>query len=436
MHASPGAGKTLGALLGFQAMQKEGLLTNFVVFCHRHTIADQWEKTCEMLNLKVKNFEVCSDIKERSSQSDGWIVTYQSASRNLQKIKEELSVSSTKGLIAIADEAHHLVVSTEEPEGAVWGKTFLAITKHSSIRLGLTGTPFRADNLPFCAARKVLIHSEGEVLEQINPDLCVEPRELISVGDVRPLEFHFQDGWVEHSYQGNPDREVSPISSETRESWRARNLRKAINLSDSNGIAVQIILKARKKLISIRETHAKAAGLVIAKDISHAKAIAKLLKEKGDSVELVHSQEKEASNRLSTFKDSTVNWLVSIDMCSEGFDAPRIRVVLYLTTVVTKSRFLQGITRAVRMSSERESLEAIPRDPSHIYSPADPLLIEYAHNWSETKPYLIKGNKSEDKIDSASWISKGATLPMEAVDQGIGNLIRIRTAELPQFLKR
>tara|TARA_A100001037_G_C14869745_1_gene509016 strand:- start:409 stop:675 length:267 start_codon:yes stop_codon:yes gene_type:complete len=88
------------------------------------------------------------------------------------------------------------------------------------------------------------------------------------------------------------------------------------------------------------------------------------------------------------------------------------------------------------MSAERECLEPIPRDPSHIYSPADPLLIEYARNWAETKPYQIRSNKSASEIDSPSWISRGPTLPLKAVDEGIGNLIRIRTAELPQFLKR
>jgi len=417
-------------------MKEEGLLKNFVIFCHRHSIASQWEQTCKKLNLTVKNFEINNHQNETKKHSDGWIVTYQSASRNLQKIKEELSIYSNTGLIAIADEAHHLVLSHEEPESAVWGRTFLELTKQSIIRLGLTGTPFRSDNLPFCSAQKVQVHSNGEVIEQISPDLCIEASELISAGDLRPLEFHFQDGWVEHCYEGKPDREVSPISGETRESWRARNLRRAITLSDSKSIAVQIILKARKKLISIREKQINAAGLVIAKDISHAKAIARVLKDCGDSVELVHSKEKEASDRLASFKDSQTDWLVSVDMCSEGFDAPRIRVVLYLTTVVTKSRFIQGITRAVRMSAERECLEPIPRDPSHIYSPADPLLIEYARNWAETKPYQIRSNKSASEIDSPSWISRGPTLPLKAVDEGIGNLIRIRTAELPQFLKR
>ena len=41
VFAGPGAGKTLGALLAFKAMQ-QGRLQRFVVFCHRTSI-DQWQ---------------------------------------------------------------------------------------------------------------------------------------------------------------------------------------------------------------------------------------------------------------------------------------------------------------------------------------------------------------------------------------------------------
>ncbi len=435
MHAGPGAGKTLGALLSFQAMKKEGLLKAFVVFCHRNSIASQWQKSAAMLGLKVKDLESSCNEQDLQNESDGWILTYQAATKKSQQPKECLKVFSCEGLLAIADEAHHLGVNPDEPEGAVWGKSFLELTKNSTLRIGLTGTPFRADNLAFCSARKVQIHARGELIEQINPDLCVEPLELIAAGDVRPLEFHFQDGWVEHSHAGQPDRETSPLSKEQRESWRARNLRRAIHLSGPSSIAIQLLTKARSKLITIRSEQKSAAGLVIARDIQHAKEIANLLKEYGDSVDLVHSKSKEANERLAEFKEGEANWLVSVDMCSEGFDAPRIRVVTYLTTVVTKSRFLQGITRAVRMSKERAEIEPIPRNPSHIFAPADPLLIEYARNWSKAKPYLIKGTQSVSTIETASWIPKSPILPMEAVGDSAGELIKMRTAELPQFLK-
>ncbi len=416
-------------------MKQEGLLSNFIVFCHRNSIADQWQKSAELINLNVRNLEKDSNLKYIFSEADGWIISYQSASRNLKIFKKELSKVSSRHLLAIADEAHHLGVSPEEPEGPVWGKTFLELTQTSKLRLGLTGTPFRSDNLAFCSARKVQIQSQGELIEQITPDLCVEPLELINAGDVRPLVFNFQDGWVDHSHEGHPDRERSLLSSETREGWRARNLRRSIKISDSSSIAVQLLAKATKKLEEVRFEHQDAGGLIISKDIEHAKAIGNLLKENGEKVLIAHSQDQEANANLISFKKNQASWLVSVDMCSEGFDSPRIRVVAYLTTIVSESRFLQSITRSVRISASRAFLEPIPRRPSHIFAPADPLLMEYARNWSKAKPYLIKGKESLTEIDSSSCSSRSPTLPMEAVEDTAGEVIKMRTAELPQFLK-
>ena len=107
-------------------------------------------------------------------------------------------------------------------------------------------------------------------------------------------------------------------------------------------------------------------------------------------------------------------------MCSEGFDAPRIRLVAYMTTVVTKSRFLQGITRAVRMSTARASLESIPRQPSVVFAPADPLLMEYAKEWSRSKPYLISRFESNNSNEIDSKTFNRPCLPMEAIHLRLG----------------
>ena len=208
---------------------------------------------------------------------------------------------------------------------------------------------------------------------------------------MRPLEFRFQDGWVDHGRpQDGAPTETSPLSGEERESWRARNLRRAIRLGDASCIALRLLLNARKRLELVRPSHPEAGGLVIARDIAHARRITGLLEEQGDRVHLVHSQDPAAATRLAGFQAGEADWLVSIDMCAEGFDAPRLRVVAYLTTVVTRSRFVQAITRAVRIDGGRSSLEAIPRDPSYVFAPADPLLIRYARSWSISEPYLIR----------------------------------------------
>ena len=434
VFAGPGAGKTLGALLGFRAMQREQRLQHFMVFCHRTSILSQWSAAAARLGLRLQEWPCDAAAAEAA---DGLLITYQGAGRQLNQLQQQLSLWDPKHCLAIADEAHHLGVDPDDPDSTAWGQTFLELTEPCGLRMGLTGTPFRADNLGFCAARRVRVRLEGVMVEQICPDLAVEPRELIAAGDVRPLEFRFQDGWVEHSKEGLPDRDVSPLSAETRESWRARNLRRAIQLHDENSIGQQLLQRAQRKLKQLRLQHPRAAGLVIARDIDHARAITELLEEDGNQVDLVHSQEPGAMERLNGFQQGSADWLVSIDTCAEGFDAPRIRVVAYLTTVVTRSRFLQGITRAVRMTPDLAASEPVPRHSSFVFAPADPLLMGYARNWSLAEPYVIQPSEEsllEEEGGGGSW--RGPSLPLEAVEDGAGNVIRMRSPELPGFLQR
>ena len=433
VHAGPGAGKTLGALLSFRSLRREQRLDRFVVFCHRSSIAEQWQQAAGRLGLTLQAWNPAWNASEQPW--DGLLLSYQSAGRNRQQVQQQLPDLGLGRWLAIADEVHHLGLDPEEPEAAAWGHAFHALTGTAQLRLGLTGTPFRADNLAFCAARRVTVREGDEIVERIAPDLSVEPRQLIAAGDVRPLEFRFQDGWVDHGRRHRPgDLETSPLSAEERESWRARNLRRAIQLGDDSSIALQLLLKARRRLAHVRTAHPEAGGLVVARDIAHARRISGLLEEQGDRVQLVHSQDPTAPERMADFREGTADWLVSIDMCAEGFDAPRVRVVAYLTTVVTRSRFVQAITRAVRMDGSRAGIEAVPRDPSYVFAPADPLLIRYARSWSLSEPYLIRSRSLNTALEPGQ--DSNPTLPMEALDERAGAVIRLRGPELPQFLKR
>jgi hypothetical protein len=225
------------------------------------------------------------------------------------------------------------------------------------------------------------------------------------------------------------------VSCEQRESWRARNLRRAIRLGDGGGIALRLLLQARRRLERVRLEHPGAGGLVIARDIDHAGKIARLLEGEGDQVHLVHSQDPEAAARLAAFQAGEADWLVSIDMCAEGFDAPRLRVVAYLTTVVTRSRFVQAITRAVRMDGERAVCEAIPRHPSYVFAPADPLLIGHARSWSLSEPYLIRSaaaaGSTSGELGSAAADGR---FPLQAMADDAGAVIRMNGPQLPGFL--
>ncbi|MEI6831032.1 MAG: DEAD/DEAH box helicase family protein [Synechococcaceae cyanobacterium ELA445] len=439
IHAGPGAGKTLGALLSFQRLRQEGHLSHLLVFCHRSSIASQWHTAAARLGLRLRDWdpEQPQSLGEAGTEEpwQGLLLTYQAAGRHRTALRQALENARLGRVLAIADEVHHLGVDPEEPEACAWGHAFTSLTAHAVLRLGLTGTPFRADNLAFCAARRVRVKDASGVAWRIEPDLSVEPRQLIVAGDVRPLEFRFQDGWVDHGRAGEAagDQESSPLSAEGRESWRARNLRRAIRLGDSSSIALRLLLAARRRLERVRQEHPEAGGLVIARDIAHARRISGLLEEEGDRVHLVHSQDPEAPRRLAEFQAGEGDWLVSIDMCAEGFDAPRLRVVAYLTTVVTRSRFVQAITRAVRMEDSRSALEAIPRQPSYVFAPADPLLIGYARSWSLVEPYLVRARP--DSEEPASGGGSAQSLPLQALADRAGAVLHLKGPQLPGFLQ-
>jgi hypothetical protein len=111
-------------------------------------------------------------------------------------------------------------------------------------------------------------------------------------------------------------------------------------------------------------------------------------------------------------------------------------VVAYLTTVVTRSRFVQGITRAVRMDDERAGLEPIPRHPSYVFAPADPLLIAYARSWSLSEPYRIQRRPLEAAAEPADGNGAATSLPLQAVADSAGAVIAMSGPELPPFLQR
>ena len=436
IHAGPGAGKTLGSLLAFAQLRREGRLGGVVVFCHRSSIARQWHGAAQSLGLELGEWPP----DPGAPPPLGLLLSYQSAARHRLMLEQELAGQFGHGpWLAIADEVHHLGIDPEEPEATAWGHAFTTLTAAARLRLGLSGTPFRADNLAFCAARRLKVLEQGVACERIVPDLCVEPRRLIVAGDVRPLEFRFQDGTVDHDRRRGPGRpgasETSPLSSEQRESWRARNLRRAIRLGDGGGIALRLLLQARQRLERVRSEHPEAGGLVIARDIAHARAIRDLLEEQGDRTHLVHSQDPAAAAHLAAFRAGAADWLVSIDMCAEGFDAPRIRVVAYLTTVVTRSRFLQAITRAVRMDGERGEREPIPRHPSYVYAPADPRRMHDARSWSLGEPSGLRPPAAGPRAAGGGAGAPDLRGPLEAVADAAGELIRLRGPQLPSFLE-
>jgi superfamily II DNA or RNA helicase len=153
----------------------------------------------------------------------------------------------------------------------------------------------------------------------------------------------------------------------------SRRYRTAISTDLPDGLP-RILREADQRLTALRQAgHPNAGGLVIAADSSHARRIAKLLREATGRVPLVvlHT-EAGAAAKLAAFTHSREPWIVAVNMVSEGVDIPRLRIGVYATAAKTPLVFRQIVGRFVR------TLPGRPLEPSWLYVPADPVLRDHA----------------------------------------------------------
>jgi hypothetical protein len=89
----------------------------------------------------------------------------------------------------------------------------------------------------------------------------------------------------------------------------------------------------------------------------------------------------------------------------------------------------------VRLDDERLGAESIPRDPSYVFAPADPLLIAHARSWARSEPYEIRSEAAGPSPETGGPGAGGAQ-PLTALADGAGAVIQLGGPELPAFLAR
>ena len=134
-----------------------------------------------------------------------------------------------------------------------------------------------------------------------------------------------------------------------------------------------ILKQGCNKLREIRKTNKNAAGLVVASSVQHAKTLLNLLQVHfNQTAVLVTYKQAQASNIINEFKDSQIQWVVSVGMVSEGTDIPRLQVCCHLSRIKTELYFRQVLGRILRVTQERNQ-------EAWLFTFAEPTLIEFAH---------------------------------------------------------
>jgi superfamily II DNA or RNA helicase len=224
------------------------------------------------------------------------------------------------------------------------------------------------------------------------PDVSYDYAQAVADGICRPVAFVTFDGTL--SWRSGED--VIESSFETVLSAReaSRRYRTAISTELPEGMP-RILREADAKLRGLRSAGQPDAGaLAVAADATHARRIARLLKETtGSSPVVVLHTEAQAARKLAAFRGSREPWIVAVNMVSEGVDIPRLRIGVYATAAKTPLIFRQIVGRFVRTTP------GMPPDPSWVYLPADQTLRRHASEVEAELRHVLRSRESDEGLE-------------------------------------
>lgn len=388
--AAPGAGKTRPALEFAREQLTAGRVHRVAVICPTGPLTHQWAQAAAKLGLHL---QPGAEDPLPPRDFHGIAVTY----ARVAQAGGRWAAGVGSDTLVIADEAHHL------GDELAWGAGFEAAFGAVRDRwLLLSGTPFRSDQ---CAIPGVRYDSGGVAEADVSYSYADAVRDRIC----RPVEFIPYDGRLQWR-SGDVVVEAS-FSDELSGREAGRRYRTAISVELPDGLP-RILGEAHERLERLRaEGQRNAAGLVVAADGEHARAIAKVLRGvTGKAPVVVLHTEGRSAARLAAFTDSRAPWIVAVNMVSEGVDIPRLRVGVYATAAKTPLIFRQIVGRFVRTISGRAA------DPSWVYLPADGVLRAHAADVERELRHVLHPPGEEDPCALDELVVRRETEPSPALD--------------------
>jgi len=324
--ATPGAGKTTFALTAVRHLLAQRPHARIVVVAPTQHLKLQWAAAAVGFGLQLD--PAWSPSAGLADDFHGVVTTYQ----QVASAADRVAPLAHDGIVVL-DEIHHA------GDDRAWGDGLRTAFASADRRLSLSGTPFRSDAnpIPFVTYE----------WEEAVPDYEYGYGDALGDGGVvRPAHFPKIKGHMEWIA---PDGQFHSHDFDDELDRARANQRLRTALSVEGRWLPTVLADAHRKLSEVRAAQPDAGGLVIAMDVEHAKAIARILRvEHGVKAAVATSDDPEASDKIAAFGDSTEPWIVAVRMVSEGVDIPRLRVGVFATNTTTELFFRQALGRLVR----------------------------------------------------------------------------------------
>jgi len=365
--ATPGAGKTVLAAKVAAYLFETKQIDFVICFSPSSEVANGIRKTfAKRLNC---NFDgVIGSV--------GCSYTYQ----NMRFFNDDYwKLLRNNRVLVVFDEIHHCAGSSIE-DANIWGQDIVKnIQQHAAFTLALTGTPWRSDLLPIALAtysdpdNKIICNYTYSLQQAVNDGVCRNPKIVLV---------------------DNEEISVTTTKQETKTYNSLKSLLKDPSISYQDLIKHEavinyIVAQGVSKLATIRQQNSNAAGLIVASSVEHAEQIVMVLTEFfHQSATIVTYKESDAGDRISHFRLSNTQWIVSVGMVSEGTDIPRLQVCCHLSRVKTELYFRQVLGRILRVNSS-------PNQEAWLFTLAEETLSTFANRIDQELPdtcVLIRNN--------------------------------------------
>jgi superfamily II DNA or RNA helicase len=362
--ATPGAGKTTFALRLAKELLARRVVERITVVAPTEHLKRQWADAAERVGIRLDPGFKNSD-KRYGRHFKGVAVTYAQVATRASLHRE---ITENYRTLVILDEVHH------GGDALSWGDAIRDAFEPATRRLSLTGTPFRSDTAPIPFVSYL---QDEDGIRTSQTDYNYGYGRALQDGVVRPVMFMVYAGQMRWRTKAGDEMEARLGEGNTKDitsqAWRTA--------LDPKGEWIPAVLQAaNRRLSEVRQSIPDAGGLVIATDRYTARAYAEILQEiSRESVTVVLSDEKEASERIESFSHASSRWMVAVRMVSEGVDVPRLAVGVYATSASTPLYFAQAIGRFVRARRRGETASVfLPNVPS-LMALAGQLELERDH---------------------------------------------------------
>lgn len=294
-----GTGKSQIVLEDLDTLEKAGMVRNVLVMVPSKALKDDWKKRLETFKKRLK-----IEVK--------FYNTVFLEKNGLEKAFYDYIVF---------DEAHHA-------QAANCKKTLQYFTPKYLV--GLTATPERLD-------RQKLDEIFGQYETKLTLREAIEKRVISNIRCFRLIS----------------NIDLSTVRYNGKD-YNYADLEKTLCINSRNELIVNTLLKYFKPKKDFYKQ-----GIVFCVNVNHAKKLETLFVSAGISAKAVYGSNKDSDSIIQDYRDKKIQFLLSCQIISEGWDCPQTEVIVMARPTLSKVLYLQQIGRGVRNYPGKECLYVI-----------------------------------------------------------------------------